>query len=279
MDFVNTILRIGLYPLLGLLVVKLVKLADDRRTPFDEDKAMLVESNLAVGLRKAGMCLGLFIALAGVLSGKSPNILLEVWNFGKAAVMIVIFLCVTFELNDRVILRGVDNDEAVSKGNVAVGAVEFATYVGTGMIMNGVFSGEGGGILAAAVFFVLGQIALVLAFYLDAAISGRGIQGEIEIKGNVAEGVDMAGVLIAISVILRACVAGPFTGWIAGIRGFGLYFALGLAALFVFKALAEKVFLPGATFAEEIDVQRNEAVAFFIACIQISVAVFIAGSM
>ena len=74
MDFWYIVLQMAVYPLLGMLVVWLVKLADDKRAPFDEDKAMLLESNLAVGLRKSGICLGLFLALAGVLSGKSPKI-------------------------------------------------------------------------------------------------------------------------------------------------------------------------------------------------------------
>jgi uncharacterized membrane protein YjfL (UPF0719 family) len=225
------------------------------------------------------MCLGLFLALSGVLSGKSPKLLVDLLNFFKAAVMVVIFLCVTFELNKRIILRRVNNDEAAAKGNVAVGAVEFSTFAGTGIIMNGAFSGEGGGLWAAAVFFILGQIALVIAFYLDAAISRRNIQEEIELKGNIAEGVDMAGVLIAISIILRASIIGPFTGWTVGLRGFSICLAQGLAALFVFKALAEKIFMPRVSYAAEMDVQRNEALAVFIACIQISVAVFIANAM
>ncbi len=185
----------------------------------------------------------------------------------------------TFEFNARIILRNVNNDEAVAKGNVAVGAVEFSTFVGTGIIMNGAFSGEGGGLWAAGVFFILGQIALVIAFYLDAAISRRNIQEQIELKGNVAEGIDMAGVLIAISIILRASIIGPFTGWIPGLVGFGVYLVLGLVALFVFKALAQKIFMPRVSYANEMDRQRNEAVAVFAACIQISVAVFIANSM
>jgi len=269
----------GVYPLLGLLVVWLVKLADDKRAPFDEEKAMLMESNMAVGLRKSGMCLGVFLALAGVLSGKSPKIMMDLWNFFQATVMIVILLFVTFEINKWIILRKVNNDEAVANGNVAVGAVEFSTFAGTGIIMNGAFTGEGGGLLAAGVFFALGQIALVIAFYLEAVISRRNIQEEIEIKGNIAEGVDVAGILIAISIILRASIIGPFTGWIPGLQGFGIYLALGLLALFAFKALARKMFMPRVSYADEMDRQRNEAVAIFAACIQISVAVFIANSM
>jgi uncharacterized membrane protein YjfL (UPF0719 family) len=269
----------AVYPLLGMLVVWLVKLADNKRAPFDEDKAMLLESNLAVGLRKSGICLGLFLALAGILSGNSSKILADLWNFAQGAIMIVILLFVTFEINKRIILRKVNNDEAVAKGNVAVGAVEFSTLVGTGIIMNGAFTGEGGGLWAAGVFFALGQIALVIVFYLEAAISRRNIQEEIEIKGNIAEGVDVAGILIAISIILRAAIMGPFTGWIPGLEEFGIYLALGLVALFAFKALARKIFMPRVSYADEMDKQRNEAVAIFAACVEISVAVVIANSM
>ncbi len=279
MDFLNIVLQMAVYPLVGLLVVWLVKLADDKRAPFDEEKAMLLESNLAVGLRKSGICLGLFLALAGVLSGKSPKIMADLWNFLQATIMLVILLFITFEINKRIILRKVNNDEAVAKGNVAVGAVEFSTFVGTGIIMNGAFTGEGGGLLAAGVFFALGQIALVIVFYLEAAISRRNIQEEIEIKGNIAEGIDVAGILIAISIILRASIIGPFTGWIPGLEGFGMYLALGIVALFVFKFLAQKMFMPKVSYADEMDKQRNEAVAILAACIQISVAVLIANSM
>jgi uncharacterized membrane protein YjfL (UPF0719 family) len=278
-DFWNIVVQMTVYPLLGILVVWLVKLADDKRAPFDEDKAMLLESNLAVGLRKAGTCLGLFLALAGVLSGKSPSILADLLNFFKATIMVVIFLFITFEINKWIILRKVNNDDAVAKGNVAVGAVEFSIFVGTGIIMNGAFSGEGGGLWAAGVFFFLGQIALVIAFYLDVAISRRNIQEEIELKGNIAEGVDVAGVLIAISIILRASIIGPFTGWIPGLEGFGMYLALGLLTLFIFKYVAQKIFMPRVSYADEMDKQRNEAVAILAACIQISVAVFIANTM
>jgi len=45
----------AVYPLLGMLVVWCVKLADDKRAPFDEDKAMLLESNLAVSLKVRDM--------------------------------------------------------------------------------------------------------------------------------------------------------------------------------------------------------------------------------
>ena len=183
MDFWNIVLQMTVYPLLGILVVWFVKLADDKRAPFDEDKAMLLESNLAVGLRKSGTCLGLFLALAGVLSGRSPTILADLLNFFKATIMVVIFLFITFEINKWIILRKVNNDEAVAKGNVAVGAVEFSTFVGTGMIMNGAFTGEGGGLWAAGVFFILGQIALVIAFYLDAAISETQYSGGDRVKG------------------------------------------------------------------------------------------------
>jgi uncharacterized membrane protein YjfL (UPF0719 family) len=278
-DFSYIVLQMAVYPLLGMLVVWLVKLADDKRAPFDEDKAMLLESNLAVGLRKSGICLGLFLALAGILSGRSPKITIDLWNFFQGTVMIVILLFITFEINKRIILRKVNNDEAAAKGNVAVGAVEFSTFVGTGIIMNGAFTGEGGGLLAAGVFFALGQIALIITFYLEAAISGRNIQEEIEVKGNIAEGVDVAGILIAISIILRASIIGPFTGWIPGLQGFGVYLALGLLALFVFKAVARKIFMPRVSYADEMDKQHNEAVAIFAACIEISVAVFIANSM
>ena len=45
---------------------------------------------------------------------------------------------------------------------MAVGAVQFGTYIATSLIAAGSISGIGGGIVSATVFFVFGQLSLLL---------------------------------------------------------------------------------------------------------------------
>jgi uncharacterized membrane protein YjfL (UPF0719 family) len=267
------------FPLIALGFMWAVKFLDDRRTSFNEDEQILEASNLAVSLRKSGMYLGLALGLAGTFFGRSQGLVEDLINFVIAGVVLMILLFVAFIVNDKIILRRIDDDKAVSEGNTAVGLVEFAGYVSSGIIMNGAFSGEGGGILVAGVFFLLGQAALIITFYLLEAVTPRNICEDIEVRQNAAAGMDVAGMLIALAIILRASLAGSFTGWIQGLKGFGLYFAAGLLALVVFRFLARIIFVPKSSYDQEIAGDRNLSVATLFSVVQVGLALVIAGNI
>lgn len=276
-DIVPVLVRFLMYPLLALLIMYVAKSLDDARTPFKEDAEITGKQNLAIALRKGGIYLGLALGLSGAMWGTSGSMLQDVLAFIKTGAVMIAALFVAFLVNDRVILRKVDNDKAVAAGNTALGLVELASYVGSGIIMHGSFSGEGGGLLAAAVFFLLGQAALVCAFFLYELLTPRCIGDEIEQKGNTAEAIDVAGMLIAFALILRASIAGPFTGWIAGIQGFALYFAAGLIFLLPYRFLGNRLFARHISYDREI-VHNNLAVAALSSSIQVAIALVIAGA-
>jgi len=267
------------FPLVALGFMWVLKFLDDQRTSFNEDEQILKADNLAVSLRKSGMYLGLALGLAGTLFGRSQGLLQDLMNFVIAGLVLILLLFVAFIVNDKIILCKIDDDKAVSEGNTAVGLVEFGGYVSSGIIMNGAFSGEGGGILVGGVFFLLGQAALIITFYLLEVVTPRNICEEIEVRQNTAEGMDVAGVLIALAIILRASVAGSFTGWIPGLKGFGLYFVAGLLALVVFRFLGRIIFVPKASYDQEIAGDRNLSVATIFAVVQVGLALVIAGTI
>lgn len=277
-DFLKTAVPFVVYPLLALGFMWAIKFLDDKRTSFNEDELMLTGRNLAVSLRKSGMYLGLAFGLAGTLFGRSQALADDLINFIEGGIVLIVLLFLAFVVNDKIILCRVDGDKAVSEGNTAVGLMEFASYVSSGIIMHGAFSGEGGGILAAGVFFLLAQAALVAAFYIFEAVTPRNICEEIEVKQNAAAGMDAAGMLIALAIILRAGVAGPFTGWVSGLGGFALYFAAGFAALLIFRFLGNLIFVPKVSFDQEIARDRNLSVAVLSSLVQVGLALVIAGA-
>ncbi len=277
-DILKIAVPFVVYPLLALGFMWAIKFLDDKRTPFNEDELMIRGRNLAVSLRKSGMYLGLAFGLAGTLFGRSQALADDLINFIEGGVVLIVLLFLAFVVNDKIILCKVDGDKAVSEGNSAVGLMEFASYVASGIIMHGAFSGEGGGILAAGVFFLLAQAALVAAFYILEAVTPRNICEEIEVKQNTAAGMDAAGMLIALAIILRAGVAGPFTGWISGLGGFVLYFVAGLVALLIFRFLGNLIFVPKVSFDREIAKDRNLPVAVLSSLVQVGLALVIAGT-
>ncbi|MHC1726581.1 MAG: DUF350 domain-containing protein [Syntrophobacteraceae bacterium] len=276
-DFQAVLIRFIVFPVLAMLIMYLVKLLDDARTPFNEDEEITTKGNLAVALRKSGIYLGIALGLSGAMGGASGGLLKDINGFLQAGAFMMAALYISFQVNDRIILWRVNNDQAVKEGNLSLGIVEFASYIGSGIIMHGSFSGEGGGIVAAAVFFLLAQAALVAAFFLYELITPRKIGVEIEERRNKAQGIDVAGMLVAFAIVLRASIAGPFTGWLPGLQGFGIYFVAGLIFLFAYRFIVNRLFLSCADYDCAIEKERNPAVAAVSSVMQVAMALMIAG--
>ncbi len=160
-------------------------------------------------------------------------------------------------LNDWLILTRSDADrEIVEDQNCGVGMVSAANHVATGLILNGVLSGEGGGLIALLLFWVLGQLALVVAAKVYDRLMPYDVQTALE-KDNVAVGTAYAGVLLAIGNIVRFAVAGDFVSWTKSLAGFAISVLLGLVLLPLVRVAADKLILPGGRLTQELVSQEN----------------------
>ena len=259
-----------------------IKIVRNIITPFDDDEEVEEKSNLAVGLRRAGLYIGLGIAIVGALTGvqaeingldqdaaiaELAGISVEVNEIGVAeqigrvalngAIAVGLLILVGF-FNDLVILRSIDNNEEVGRGNVAVGLVEAGGYVASGLILQGAFTGEGGGIASALVFSVLGQIALLAMYGVYQWATPFDVTAEIK-DGNPAAAVAVAGMLVALGLILRASIAGPFEGWVIDLVTFGFYAVVSIVFLLIVRQVTDRLFLPNTDLATEIARDRNPA--------------------
>lgn len=227
----------------------LAKIINDIRTKeIDDDYEIEENSNNAIGFRRAGLYLGMAIAMIGAFSGRSAGFLNDLTALvGDGFLTLVCFFIARY-ITDWITLRGINNDHEALKGNSAVGLVELGNYLGTGLILNGAFSGEGGGFVSSLVFFGLGQLALVVIFMIYEGITSFNVVEEIR-KGNNAAGLAAAGMMTALGIILRASIAGNFVSWSQDIMSFGISAVSGIALLLIFRSLIDKIFLPNTTLA------------------------------
>ena len=260
----------------------IIKIVRNMMTPFDDDEEVEEKSNLAVGLRRAGLYIGLGIAIVGALTGVQAEVAgraldevigtaaglpVEVVEISLAeeigsvalngAIAVALLLLVGF-FNDLVILRRIDNNAEVGKGNVAVGLVEAGGYIAAGLVLQGAFTGEGGGIPSAVVFTVLAQVALFIMYAVYQWITSFDVTAEIQ-GGNTAAGLAVAGMLVALGIILRASLAGPFEGWIIDLVTFGFYAVVSIVLLLIVRQVTDRLFLPNTDLATEIARDRNPA--------------------
>jgi uncharacterized membrane protein YjfL (UPF0719 family) len=228
--------------------------------------------------------------MAGALSGSSSGFWLDLIQLVVDGLIITGFLFSSRFINDFVMMGHLDNDKECVKeftlddgrvvvGNTALGMVEASMYLATGFILNGSLSGGGGSfgqtLISAVVFFVLGQ-AVLLAFGMAyELITPYNVREEIK-KNNLAAGIGLGGILIALSIILMSSLSGPFTGWGIDLGGFFIYTVFGIILLLGFRSVIDRILLPTTNLATEVKEDQNVAALVVVESAIAAMAVIIA---
>jgi len=226
------------------------KLADARTTrvaDINDDMEIGVNKNWAIAIRRAGLYIGYGFGIAGALSGASEGFLTDIWKLAVDSALMVGILLVAREFNDRFMLHDIKNDEQAKAGNIAVGIVEFGSYLATGLILNGTFTGEGGtygqAIGSTLAFAALGQIALLVVFWLYELITPFSVVKWVN-KNNIAAAIPAAAFLVAFGNIARGAIAGPFVSWGVDLQGFAISFVIGVVLFAILRIVIDRRFVP-----------------------------------
>lgn len=145
-----------------------------------------------------------------------------------AIIFAVLALYIGFSVFGR-ITKGIDEEKEVAKGNAAVGILIASVFIAIAIVVQSGISGLSTGvssalsvgllsmdgiiaISAAFLQLILGIAFAVIAIYLALMVLDhltKGIDEFQEIgKGNVAVALEMAGVIIAVAVIIQSGVMG-----------------------------------------------------------------------
>jgi uncharacterized membrane protein YjfL (UPF0719 family) len=249
--------RYGIYILYTLIYVALavvLKYALNLKSlsDYNADEQM-VGGNLAVGLRRTGAQFGLAIAVMGVLSGGSAgNLLADLFSTALYGVIAVVFMLSSLFITDRLVLPGINNQQALKQGNVAVGFVELGVLVATGIIAYSSMAGEGGGILSSLLYFIAGQITLVALVVVYEKVFIRNFDiVEAVGKNNIASGIYLGGKMIAYALILKSAIAGNETRSQPvdlALEFFALA-ALGMIFLYLFEYILDRLIVTSANLS------------------------------
>lgn len=275
---------LGIYMVYAAVVLAYIWIAkkwrDAATSKFDDDREIEQNSNLAVGLRRFGLYLGLAIGMSAALAGETSGFVNDLKTLAIDGALVLVMMMVARFFNDAIILRGINNDDQAQAGNTAVGLIEAGSYIATGLIMYGAFTGGGGtllqGYLSAMLFAVLGQISLLIFFEAYEFSTSFNVREEVK-RANPAAGLAVGCMLVALGVILRASITGDFQGWLVDIKSFALSTGYGIVLLLLFRKIIDWLFLPNTTLQIQVEQEKNvAAVAVTQACI-LALAVIIAG--
>jgi len=222
----------------------------NRRFVLQEE--LLQKDNFAVAIAVVGYYLGLVFAIGGILIGPSGFWLDDLLDILFYGIVSILLLNLSAFINDKIILYKFDNvKEIIEDRNVGTGVIQAANHIAVGLIIYGAISGEGGDLITASVFWILGQIVLIIASFTYNLITPFDVHDEIE-KDNVAVGVAFAGMLIALGNVIRIGLSGDFISWGVNLTQFGGFVVFGLILLPVLRLITDKVLLPGEKLTKEL---------------------------
>ncbi len=260
------------YLLLFVIIFFIAKLINDFLVPYNVDEQLVIHDNPALAVSLSGYLLAVIIIYIGALLGPGEGLGLDMLNIGGYSFLGIIFLNFSRFINDKIILRKFSNTkEIIEDRNIGVGAVQFGSYIATGLIIAGSIHGEGGGFLTAIVFFLLGQLALIIFSEVYNFITPFDIHVELE-KDNNAAGVAFGGTLVALGIILLSALSGVFEGWKSNLIYFGVDLIVGCVTLPIFRLFLDKVIIAKSDLNHEIKEDRNIGAAILEMTIAIGFA-------
>ncbi len=266
-----------------LLLFLLGKLLYDRLHPsFSLREELFEHDNFAMSLAMVGYYFGLVLALGGVLAGESVSLSSDLFDIFYFGLLILVLLNLSVWINDKIIFSRFDIEkELIRDRNAGTGAIEAGSRIASGLIIAGALSAEEVDLVTAIAFWVLGQLALVLAVRVYDWITAFDLHAEIE-RDNVAVGVATAGLLVAVGNIVRLSLSGELGTWQEDLTSFAVYVGIGLVMLPVMRIITDRLMVPGVKLNDELVGQERpnvgagviEAFSYVAASMLIGWAIF-----
>ena len=150
------------------------------------------------------------------------NVLIGITQLVIGIVLAVVSLYIGFAMLGKM-TKNIDEEKEIAKGNVAVGILTASIFVSISIVvqsgvvgislgLRNAIAGDIYSLIASVVQLILGLILAVAVIYLALNIFDKLTKEidefkEIE-KGNVAVAIEMAGVIIAVAIIVQSGVLG-----------------------------------------------------------------------
>lgn len=242
-----------IYLIVVFSIILVGKWVYDRLNPkFVLKEELVKHDNFALALAVVGYFFGLVLAIGGILEGPSAGWVDDIIDIIFYGIISIILLNLSIIINNKIILYKFDNiKEIIQDRNTGTGVIEAGNHIAIGLIIFGAVSGDGGDLITFAVFWILGQIVLILAGFIYNWIIPFDLHEQIE-KDNIAIGVAFAGMIIALGNIIRLGLNGDFISWYDNLIHFTVFVIFGLILLPFIRFITDKILLPGERLSDEL---------------------------
>ncbi|MCG7549965.1 DUF350 domain-containing protein [Pseudoalteromonas sp. Of7M-16] len=257
----------------GLLLVMmfLAKWLYNFTTPYDTFHEILIKKNSALATSVAGYIVAVAIIFCAVLIGPSAGLINDLLAVSGYCFVGMVMLLISRIINDKLILHAFCNKkQLIEKQNVSTGAVQAASYIASALLIGASLHGEGGW-MSAIVFYVLGQITLVVFARIYDLLTDYNLMTQLE-SGNNAVAATFSATLIALGMVLLHALVGEFESWHASITLFVQDAVIGFVVLPLARLFIDKVLFSSVCIDKAVGEEHNMSVALVEGAVALSVA-------
>lgn len=235
---------------------------------FDDHEEILVRGNWAYLIQRLGLTVAQAIGMLSAIGISSPNRWEDVVWLLIVGAWVSVLLLVVRPAVDKVLGHLVRRPEETRTENLAVSVVKAAFYVAFGLVVNGTLTGSAPNWPTAAaavvVFTVLGGAPLIGGYVLVDLVNPFAVRAGVR-EGRLASGLEAAGVLVALGIIMRNAIAGDFTGWAPALTGFAITAVASMVVVYVTRWIFDKLVLAGSTIRQVHEANQLTAAALLAA--------------
>ncbi|MFK5984538.1 MAG: DUF350 domain-containing protein [Pseudomonadota bacterium] len=263
--------------IIAFFYIWLAKWISDKRAlsqQLDANHAIAEENNVALAMRRAGLYLAITLGMYGAIIGPSHGLMVDITTLLINGALITLFIFIAQQINDKIILPEIKNTQSLKEKNLAVGFTEFGAYIATGIIAMASFTGEGGGVVSSTVFFIIGQIVLIVTTMVYEKSTSWNVKENIY-KGNTAAGILLGSIMIAISIAIYGSISGDFNDWSTDLLNFVVSAGIAIILLIIASKLIDPIFLTATNLTQEVEKDENCAAVIIVVAIKIAAALMI----
>ena len=250
--------------------------------PFEFKSQLSQKDNPAYGVLCAGFLFGAAFAISGSFFGRweDSSLLASGKTFIEGCLSIFL-IRIGIWINDRTILSGFSISKEISEDrNLGVGLVVASSAIACGLIINGSLIGYSVGfwlgIRDIILFWMLGQIGLVVGSRVFRSMKQFDVHRLLEYDGNVAVGLSFGAFLIGVGIIVRGALIGSgLTSFSNEIVRILILSTIGVGVLAALHASIGRYLLGGMNLVEEVEMNHNSAIGSVVAAVTVGMALLI----
>ncbi|MCK5825341.1 MAG: DUF350 domain-containing protein [Ichthyobacteriaceae bacterium] len=220
---------------------------------------LVEKDNLAFSISFVGYYVGLLMAIGSAMSNElyGTHIWMNILDVFILGFIAIILLNISAVIVDKIMLHKFSvRKEIIDDQNEGTGVIQAANYVAAGLIINGAFTENSDAYYEVVILFVISQLVLVLGMFIYNKMIPYDIHEHIE-KDNVAVGVGVAGVMIALANLVAYGASVDTSSWMETLVKILVQVVIGISILPVLRLITDKILLPGQNLTDEIVNQKK----------------------